>query len=300
MAGAEKVGAHKTSMLQDFEAGRPMELEAIVGAVVELGERLGVRDAGDADGVRVREDASTEEELTVAPDADRSPRARPGTDGRIRRAVSEIAVPPSGARGRLDRRDRLRRRRGARAAAPGGRPHDGRPQGRLRQQGDDGACSSSTRSSGRNMTTTPCMTRGSGDAALPVARMYLAEDRTGDRLQAEAACSRRRGSIAAGQCSTPSMWLCDRVRDHRLRLPGLEVSAGRFRRVLRAARRAGGRRARTPSTRGDDSGAGRRVAAVQAAADEERRAGGRRIGEELAAQPGALPGGARRGNRASG
>jgi 2-dehydropantoate 2-reductase len=42
MAGAEKVGAHKTSMLQDFEAGRPMELEAIVGAVVELGDKLGV------------------------------------------------------------------------------------------------------------------------------------------------------------------------------------------------------------------------------------------------------------------
>jgi 2-dehydropantoate 2-reductase len=42
MAGAEKVGAHKTSMLQDFEAGRPMEIDAVVGAVVELGERLGV------------------------------------------------------------------------------------------------------------------------------------------------------------------------------------------------------------------------------------------------------------------
>jgi 2-dehydropantoate 2-reductase len=42
MTGAEKVGAHKTSMLQDLESGRPMELEAIVGAVVELGERLGV------------------------------------------------------------------------------------------------------------------------------------------------------------------------------------------------------------------------------------------------------------------
>jgi len=42
MAGAEKVGAHKTSMLQDYEAGRPMELEPIVGAVIELGERLGV------------------------------------------------------------------------------------------------------------------------------------------------------------------------------------------------------------------------------------------------------------------
>ena len=42
MAGAEKFGAHKTSMLQDYEAGRPMELEAVVGAVVELGGRLGV------------------------------------------------------------------------------------------------------------------------------------------------------------------------------------------------------------------------------------------------------------------
>lgn len=42
MAGAEKVGAHKTSMLQDLEAGRPMEIEAVVGAVVELGERLEV------------------------------------------------------------------------------------------------------------------------------------------------------------------------------------------------------------------------------------------------------------------
>ena len=42
MAGAAKVGEHKTSMLQDLEAGRPIELEAVVGAVLELGERLGV------------------------------------------------------------------------------------------------------------------------------------------------------------------------------------------------------------------------------------------------------------------
>jgi 2-dehydropantoate 2-reductase len=41
IAGAEKVGEHKTSMLQDLEAGRPIELEALVGAVVELGERVG-------------------------------------------------------------------------------------------------------------------------------------------------------------------------------------------------------------------------------------------------------------------
>jgi 2-dehydropantoate 2-reductase len=42
IAGAEKVGEHKTSMLQDLEAGRPIELEAVVGAVVELADRLNV------------------------------------------------------------------------------------------------------------------------------------------------------------------------------------------------------------------------------------------------------------------
>lgn len=38
IAGTEKVGQHKTSMLQDVEAGRALELDAILGAVVELGE----------------------------------------------------------------------------------------------------------------------------------------------------------------------------------------------------------------------------------------------------------------------
>lgn len=42
IAGAEAVGAHKTSMLQDVEAGRAPELEALVGAVVELGRITGV------------------------------------------------------------------------------------------------------------------------------------------------------------------------------------------------------------------------------------------------------------------
>jgi 2-dehydropantoate 2-reductase len=40
LEGALKVGHHKTSMLQDIEAGRPPELEAIVGAVVELGNKV--------------------------------------------------------------------------------------------------------------------------------------------------------------------------------------------------------------------------------------------------------------------
>jgi 2-dehydropantoate 2-reductase len=39
--GAAEVGAHKTSMLQDLERGRPMEIDALLGAVVELGEITG-------------------------------------------------------------------------------------------------------------------------------------------------------------------------------------------------------------------------------------------------------------------
>jgi 2-dehydropantoate 2-reductase len=36
-----RLGAFRTSMLQDVEAGRPIELDSIVGAVVEIGRRLG-------------------------------------------------------------------------------------------------------------------------------------------------------------------------------------------------------------------------------------------------------------------
>ena len=42
LAGAEAVGAHKTSMLQDVEHGRALELQALVGAVLELGRITGV------------------------------------------------------------------------------------------------------------------------------------------------------------------------------------------------------------------------------------------------------------------
>ena len=37
IGGAEKVGAHKTSMLQDVEAGRTLEIDAIIAVVAELG-----------------------------------------------------------------------------------------------------------------------------------------------------------------------------------------------------------------------------------------------------------------------
>ena len=41
IAGAERVGRHKTSMLQDAEAGKALETEALIGAVVELGRLTG-------------------------------------------------------------------------------------------------------------------------------------------------------------------------------------------------------------------------------------------------------------------
>jgi 2-dehydropantoate 2-reductase len=40
--GARRVGDHKTSTLQDIEAGRALEVECLIGAVVELGDLLGV------------------------------------------------------------------------------------------------------------------------------------------------------------------------------------------------------------------------------------------------------------------
>ena len=42
IAGAADVGPHKTSMLQDLEAKRPMEIDALVGAVAEAGRLVGV------------------------------------------------------------------------------------------------------------------------------------------------------------------------------------------------------------------------------------------------------------------
>jgi 2-dehydropantoate 2-reductase len=43
IAGAQAVGAHKTSMLQDIEQGKSPELEALLGSVVELGVIAGIQ-----------------------------------------------------------------------------------------------------------------------------------------------------------------------------------------------------------------------------------------------------------------
>jgi 2-dehydropantoate 2-reductase len=55
LAGAERVGHHKTSTLQDLEAGKPLELAAIIGAVVELADLTGI----EAPALRAVEAASS-------------------------------------------------------------------------------------------------------------------------------------------------------------------------------------------------------------------------------------------------
>jgi 2-dehydropantoate 2-reductase len=40
--GATNVGAHRTSMLQDLDQGRPMEIDALVTAISELGQIVAV------------------------------------------------------------------------------------------------------------------------------------------------------------------------------------------------------------------------------------------------------------------
>ena len=42
IAGAQAVGAHKTSMLQDIEQGKALELDALLGSVIELGQIVGI------------------------------------------------------------------------------------------------------------------------------------------------------------------------------------------------------------------------------------------------------------------
>jgi 2-dehydropantoate 2-reductase len=42
IAGAESIGAHKTSMLQDIEHGRAIEIDALLGSVIELGRLVNV------------------------------------------------------------------------------------------------------------------------------------------------------------------------------------------------------------------------------------------------------------------
>src|SRR5438067_6024480 len=54
LRGAFAVGEHKTSMLQDFEVGKPLEIDALTGAVVEIRRPPRPRRAAPRDGRRRR------------------------------------------------------------------------------------------------------------------------------------------------------------------------------------------------------------------------------------------------------
>ena len=57
IAGAEAVGAHKTSMLQDVEAGRSLETEALIGSILEMAKLTEYRRARDRIRLRAGEAA---------------------------------------------------------------------------------------------------------------------------------------------------------------------------------------------------------------------------------------------------
>ena len=85
-----------------------------------------------------------------------------------------------------------------------------------------------------------------GERGHAVGRAHdLAEDRAGDRLQDEGAARRRRHR--ASRCARSGRMARARVRDHRLPVRRLEVSARGLRRRLRSARRAHRRRAASRS-----------------------------------------------------
>ena len=126
----------------------------------------------------------------------------------------------------------------------------------------------------------------------------LAEDRAGDRLQDESAA--RRWCHRAGRCARSRRMAGARVRDHRLPVRRLEVSARGLRRRLRPARRAHRRRAAVRSTAANIPELVEQLPAfkVRLSKDGERRRGG--VRQELAPESRALPRRARIGDGQAG
>jgi 2-dehydropantoate 2-reductase len=78
LAGGEKVGEHRTSTLQDLEAGKPLELAALIDAVVELADISGVevpslRAVAAASGLLARSLGLLDERATHGPSATHAP-----------------------------------------------------------------------------------------------------------------------------------------------------------------------------------------------------------------------------------
>ena len=145
-----------------------------------------------------------------------------------------------------------------------------------------GACSSSTRSCGRTCTTTRCITRTGTTASLSLGRW--SRRRSNLKSSSSFATPAGAASLDAAAVLGVGRMAGARVRDHRLRVRRLEVSACRFRRGLRPPRRARCRRA-TPGDRRQHSVARRAVGAVQSPSLQERRAGRRGSGRNSLRSP---------------
>ena len=126
-------------------------------------------------------------------------------------------------------------------AAPRGRPQRRSASRWATRTRRCGARSSSRRSSGRTCTTTRCATPSGERGALSIGRMIAPKIEPEIVFELKAPIdggARRAAAVLEARRVARA-----RVRDHRLRLRRLEVSAGRLRGRLRAARRARRRRA---------------------------------------------------------
>ena len=97
IAGAESVGRHKTSMLQDVEVGKPLEIDGMLGAVVELAEVDRGRGADAARALRVRQPAQQD-------DRGRGNQDRGNAEVEAARCGSATRVQPGGHAAPMDGR----------------------------------------------------------------------------------------------------------------------------------------------------------------------------------------------------
>jgi 2-dehydropantoate 2-reductase len=97
IAGAERVGRHKTSMLQDIEAGREPETDALVGSVIELG-RITATPTPHIDAVyalmKLLSHRMSTERVCVRAQA-QAPAERPAAASAQAPLAARLAVPPA-------------------------------------------------------------------------------------------------------------------------------------------------------------------------------------------------------------
>ena len=180
----------------------------------------------------------------AAPVPRRNERARARRRDRSRvRATAADCRAALRARSRADAGSGVCRRGGARAPEARSRPRHGGPQGRICQQGAVARDGAQHRRLGEHVRRHRSSRRDERHVALDRADV-LAEDRAGDRDEAEgAAWRRRRGTGRRGQGRRARRARGRRVdraglRSDRLPLSRLEVSARGLRRGLRLSRRA--------------------------------------------------------------